>query len=204
MINQDNKDPKPLVEFVNDDSWRPRLMTSIEDGVNSETNFAITKLTGGGAWLRGNLLFYNLNGVSVYTDPKNIIFVDIDNHTLFIREYNKIEQIAPKNNPEEREYIILYSELVYDDASDAELESAMRWEAVVGRTNVYESIKVNAPVIDIDKSLVLVETVALKDALSVRQFMEHLKNADIINDESFDINDYVGSNATSYIRSYNG
>ena len=57
----------------------------------------------------------------------------------------------------------------------------------------YESIKSNAPVIDVDKSLVLTETVPLKDSLTVRQFMNYLKNSNIINDENFEINDFSGS-----------
>ena len=39
----------------------------------------------------------------------------------------------------------------------------------------------------------LVETVAFKDSLTVRQFIEYLKNANIIDDSTFDINDYSGS-----------
>ena len=37
---------------------------------------------------------------------------------------------------------------------------------------------------------VLAETVAMKDALTVREFVNYLKNSDIIDDELFDINDY--------------
>ena len=87
---------------------------------------------------------------------------------------------------------MLYTDLGFDEDNYGSEEFPLRWEAVTGRTQAYENIKVNAPVIDIDRSIVLAESVAVKDALSVRQFMEYLKNSNIINDESFDINDYAG------------
>jgi hypothetical protein len=86
----------------------------------------------------------------------------------------------------------LYTDLGWDEAGNDE-EFPLRWEAVTGRTEAYENIKNNAPVIDIDKSIVLVENVALKDSLSVRDFMNYIKNSEIIVDESFDINDYAGA-----------
>ena len=57
----------------------------------------------------------------------------------------------------------------------------------------YEHIKANAAVIDVDKSIVLVDNVKLSDSLTVREFMNYLKNSDIINEEDFDINDFSGS-----------
>jgi hypothetical protein len=189
----DKPKARPAASFVDDDSWKKKVISKIEDGVNGTTRFAITKLTAGGKWMRGNLLFYCLNGVEIYTDPNNIIFVDTENNTLFIREHEKVqEQLAPQN-PESKQYIILYVDLGYNEENLGEEEFPLRWESVTGRINAYENIKINAPVIDIDRSLILAESVPLKDAFSVRQFMEYLKNSEIINDESFDINDYAGS-----------
>ena len=73
------------------------------------------------------------------------------------------------------------------------LEYPFRWEAITGRSNAYEAIKINAPVIDIDKSLVLVETVGFKDALTVRQFIDYLQNSGIVKDDTFSTEDYTGS-----------
>lgn len=189
----DRSKAKPAVSFVDGDNWKSNPIKKIENEINNQSSFAITKLTAGGKWMRGGLLFYSLNGVEVYTDPKNVIFVDTSNNTLFIKEYEKVSnQIAP-DNPEERQYIMLYVDLGYDEDNLGDEEFPLRWEAVTGRTNAYENIKVNAPVIDIDRSLVLAESVPIKDSLSVRQFMEYLKNSDIINEESFDINDYAGA-----------
>ena len=107
-----------------------------------------------------------------------------------LKEYEKaVNEINP-TNPEEKQYILLYTDIGYENSDE---EFPLRWEAVSGRTNAYENIKINAPIIDIDKSLVLVETVAFKDSLTVRQFVEYLKNANIIDDSTFDVNDYSGS-----------
>ncbi len=164
----------------------------IEQDINSPTRYAINRLTMGGKYVRGNMLYFSYNGVEIYTDIDNIIFVNEETNTLFIRENSKVQSEINPTNPENRQYILLYTDLGYDEAEN-DSEFPLRWEAVTGRTEAYENIKNNAPVIDIDKSLVLVENVALKDSLTVRDFMNYLKNSDIINEESFDINDYAGA-----------
>lgn len=186
----DNKPNKPIqpIEFTNKVQENP--ISFISKDINTETSFAILKTTENGRYMRGNMLFYSLNGVEVYTDPNNIIFVDTVNNTLFIKEYSKVvSEIAP-TDPEKRQYIILYTDLGYEEG---DTEFPLRYEPVQGRTNAYESIKVNAPIIDIDKSVVLVENVALKDALSVREFVQYIKNADMVEDDGFDIDNYSGS-----------
>lgn len=193
LFNSRGKKVTPAVTFVKDgEKYQQSPINFMENDINGETRFAITKLTDGGKWLRGEMLYYSLEGVSIYTDPKNIIFVDVTNKTMFIREYEKvISEISPED-PEKKNYILLYTDLGFDENGETDEEFPLRWESVIGRRQAYENIKVNAPVIDIDRSLVLVESVTLKDSLTVRQFMEYLKNSDIINEESFDINDYSG------------
>lgn len=158
--------------------------------VNGITSFAILKTTEGGKYMRGNMLYYNLNGVSIYTDPNNVIFVDTINNMMWVREYEKVLKEIEPDNPEEKQYIMLYTDLCYEDDDQ---EYPFRWEAVTGRSNAYEAIKINAPVIDIDKSLVLVETVGFKDALTVRQFIDYLQNSGIVEDDTFSTEDYTGS-----------
>lgn len=173
------------IEFV--EKFQESPIAFMENEVNGTENFAILKTTAGGKFLRGNLLFYKLNGVEVYTDSNNIIFVDTVNNTLFIKEYAKvINEIAPED-PEKKQYIILYTDLGYENSDE---EFPLRWEAVQGRKTAYETIKANASIIDIDKSIVLAETVAFKDSLTVREFVNYLKNSDYIEDDSFDINDF--------------
>lgn len=189
-----NKSSSPITPIEFTENVQDNPISFIDKDINNETSFAILKTTENGKYMRGNLLFYSLNGVEVYTDPNNIIFVDTVNNTLFIKEYSKvINEIAPKD-PEQKQYIILYTDLGYDNGEE---EFPLRWEAAQGRLNAYESIKSNAPIIDIDKSIVIVENVAIKDALTVRQFVNYIKNADMVDKfDGFDIDSYSG---TEYI-----
>lgn len=184
MFNKQNI--RTPIEFVEKGSKEVPI-AKISHEINGDTNFAITKLTENGKYLRGNLLFYSLNGVEVYTHPNNIIFVDLVNNVLFIKEYEKlVSEIAPQD-PEEKEYIILYTEIGYENADEG---TPLRWEGYIGRTATYDAIKVNAPIIDIDKSIVVVESVALKDCLTVREFVNYLKNANLVDKDDFDINQF--------------
>lgn len=179
------------VEFVKDgEDYRSSAISYIEKDINGVDRFAILKTTEGGKYMRGNTLFYSLDGIEIYTESTNVIFVDLVNKTLFIKEYEKVLNEINPTDPEQRQYIMLYTDLGYENDEE---EFPLRWEAVSGRSQAYENIKVNAPVIDIDKSLVLVETVAFKDSLTVRQFIDYMKNGGFIKDESFDINDFSGS-----------
>lgn len=192
MFGDENKIKKPISFVKPGEKWQSDAINYIEKDVNGVTRFAITRNTHNGKYLRGNMLFYSLNGVEIYTESTNVIFVDTVNNVLFIRDHERvINEITPKD-PEEKQYIILYSDLGYENAREDD-EFPFRWEAVTGRTMAYEHVKINAPIIDVDKSIVIVETVAVKDALSVREFMNYIKNSDIVKDESFDINDFSGS-----------
>ena len=186
---------RPAVEFIDKskgETYSRPAMVSIENDINGVTRFAISKLTENGKYMRGKLLYYKLNGVEVYTDADNIIFVDTVQNQLFIREHDQVFQEISPTDPENKRYIILYTDLGFDEERMDQSEFPLRWESVTGRNQAYENIKINAPVIDIDKSLILAETVPLKDALSVRQFMEWIKNSELIKDDTFDIDDYIG------------
>lgn len=185
---QDEKEVMQAITFV-EKGTREKAINKIDHNVNGPRKFAITRLTENGKYVRGGFIYYTLEGVNIYADINGIIFVDLDNKTLFIKNNEKIEKEVNPVEPEQRQYVILYTDLGYE-ASDGDFP--LRWESVTGRTEAYENIKINAPVIDIDKSIVLVDTVALKDSLTVREFMNHLKNSGIVDDESFDINDFEG------------
>lgn len=187
FFKKEKKPIKQAIEFVEKGSVESPIST-INREINGDTNFAITKLTENGKYVRGNLLFYSLNGVEVYTEANNIIFVDLVNNVLFIREYEKMIQDISPEDPEQKQYIILYTDISSNESEEERIP--LRWEAYTGRMNTYEAIKVNAPIIDIDKSIVVVESVALKDCLSVREFVEYLKNANLTEKDDFDINDY--------------
>ena len=185
---KDEQEVTQAISFA-EKGTRSKAIDKIENNVNGPKKFAITRLTENGKYIRGGFIYYALNGVSVYADINDVIFVDLDNKTLFIKKNEKLENEINPTDPEQKQYVILYTDLGYE-AADGDFP--LRWESVTGRTEAYENIKLNAPVIDIDKSLVLVDNVALKDSLTVREFMNYLKNSEIIKDESFDINDYEG------------
>ena len=174
------------IEFVEKGSMESPI-AKYEHEVNGEMNFAITKLTENGKYIRGNLIYYSLNGVEVYTEMNNIIFVDLVNNVLFIREYEKVVKSLNPQDPEKKQYIVLYTEIGYEEAEEG---TPLRWEAYDGRTATYDAIKVNAPVIDIDHSIVVVESVPLKDCLTVREFVNYLKNTNLTDKDDFDINQY--------------
>lgn len=182
-----NKVIKPVI-FT--DNWREKAIRRLEE-VNSEMNFAITKLTDGGRFVKGEQhLFYNMKGIEIYTDIDNIIFVDLKNDTVFIREFSKVEKTINTKNPKDRQYILLYTDLGFNDDFK---EFPLRWESYTGRENAYEGLKVNLPVIDIDKSIVLTDNVALKDAISVRDFIAHLQNAGYVDPDEINLEDYSSS-----------
>ena len=189
MSTMDNKDIEEAVEFT--DKNYIEAISFMDKEINGKNNFAITKYTNNGEYVRNNLIFYSLNGVEIYTDIDNIIFVDYDNKHVFIRKYeeklNQIDNIT--NTPEDKEYIVLYADMDEDGESDLPLQ----WEAYIGREDCYAGILSNVHNIDIDKSIVLVDTVPVKDALSVRDFVNYIKNANYIEDDGIDINDYSGS-----------
>ena len=190
MFEKHQQKIKNAVSFTDPGKHQSSAISYIEKDINGVDRFAILKTTENGKYMRGNMLYYKLNGVEIYTESTNVIFVDLKNNTMFVRDHEKVaNEIAP-TDPEQKQYIMLYTDLGYEDD---DVEFPLRWEAVSGRSVAYENIKINAPVIDIDKSLVLVETVAFKDCLTVRQFVDYLKNGNLIDDESFDINDYTGS-----------
>lgn len=153
QLNQ-NKKVRQAISFT--ENFRENPISFMEKDIKGENNFAILKTTESGKYVRGNMLYYSLNGVEIFTDINNVIFVDIENNTLFVREYEKVLNEINPEDPELKQYIILYTDLGFENGGD---EIPLRWEAVQGRTNAYENIKINAPVIDIDKSYVLVETV---------------------------------------------
>ena len=181
----DDKEVIQPISFLEDgEEYTRKPVGFMEKEVNGKKAYAITSKTANGKYMRGNMLFFSLNGVEIYTDPNNIIFVDETNKTLFIRENSRIMNSINVSDPEQKQYIILYTDFGEDE------DNIYRWEALQGRTAAYESIKSNAPVIDIEKSLVLVDGIKVGEALNVREFCDYLKNSNIIDDESFDIHDY--------------
>ena len=197
MANFDQYQDKVVhdpIEFFDPAKGRDPLVFEHEH-INSKENFAILKTTEGGKYVRGNMLFYKFNGVEIYTELNNLILVDVLNKVLTIREASEvINEIAPVS-PERKQYIILYVDMGYDESDEVPL----RWESYIGRQNAYNALLTQLPVIDLDRSKVLVDNVPLKDSLSVRKFLAYLKNANIVPDDDFDLDDSYEFEDEDYI-----
>lgn len=181
MSNFLDRQDEPIepIKFMEEDQKGIRPILFYKDNLNSRFHYAILKTTENGRYVRGNMLWYKLDGVEIYTDINNIIFVDEANKVLSVRQNDSvINEISP-DDPESKQYIVLYTDSDFSEDN----ESPLRWESYIGRYNVYESIKIYQDIIDPDKSLVLVDNVPLKDSLSVREFVEYLVNANIVEDE---------------------
>ncbi len=151
---------------------------------NTPERFIILRTTSNGKYVIGNMIHYNYNGLEIVTDINNAIFVDTINNTIFIREYDKVlREIAPED-PETRQYIILFTP--FDKDQD---EVTYEWIAIEGRTATYDWIKHRAWLIDSRESLVLTENVPYKDALTVSDFVQYLHNSGIVDDD-FDIHEF--------------
>lgn len=177
------------IEFFDPEKGPPKRSPIIfeQDHINSEYNFAILKTTENGKYVRGNMLFYKFNGVEIYTELNNLILVDVLNKSLTIRKASDvISEIAP-TNPEQKQYIILFVDMGYDETSE---DIPLRWESYIGRQNAYQSLLTQISVIDLDRSKILVDNVPLKDSLSVRKFLEYLKNANLVPEDDFDLDSY--------------
>lgn len=177
----------PIDPFVHTNKDHPAVdpFVTVGENPNDPDHFAILKTTENGRYVKGGLLYFEFNGVGISTELSNVIFIDRLNKSVFIKNYDKvIEEITPKN-PEERQYIILYSTIG---------EDGHMWEAMTGRSTAYQWIVDNIEDCEIDpnQSFVLVDNVPYKDALTVTAFVRYLKNAELVSlFDGFDIDDYI-------------
>lgn len=145
-------------------------------GEGNENEIVITK--NDPVHVRDNRLYFNYKGIAIYADIDNIIYIDKNSDTIQIIKH---KELAP---PEQREYLLL---LVYHDE---ELENT--FQGYIGRQNVFDFIKSIIEEIDIEKSLIIAETVQFKDALNIYEFMkECILNDMVLNDDGFDIEEYI-------------
>jgi len=191
MSDENKKSRNPLILHANNDNFKVKPLQPFDRLINGRNKFAITATTGNGKYVRDGLLYYSLNGVEIYAPLNSILMINTEDKTVFINTDKNLSGSISSSDPELIEYVILYTDIGYEDEDEP-----FRWVKIQGRNNAYSNIKNNASMINIDQSFILAETVALKDALSIREFCEYLKNADVISDDDFDINDYAG---TDYI-----
>ena len=194
MNHDSDKVIKPIKFVKEGEEWRKSPFLDFSKNIDNETRFMITKFTDNGKYVRGdNHLYYNMKGISIYTDINDIIFVDLSSDRIFIRRSEKVTKNLSQTSPEEREYILLFTDLGYEEKDKDNFNFPLRWEAVIGRNSAYSICKDNLSVIDIDKSLVLVENVELKDSLTVREFIDYLQNSDMVEKEEINLDEWSSS-----------
>lgn len=183
-IDPDDAPKKPFT-FVENKEQKQQAFSFLNDNINSDTKFVINRLTDNGAYVKGGMLYFRINGVDIFTDINHSIFVDKKNNSVVIKTAENLANIEDKTDPELRQYIIL----IYNTNPNLE---EFRWESMTGRSIMYEYIKNNIEDIDPDKSIILTENVAIKDAFTVSQFVKYLRNASLVEEDDFDIEMYSG------------
>ena len=183
-VDPDDAPKKPFT-FVENKEQKQQAFSFLKDNINSDTKFVINRLTDNGAYVKGGMLYFRLNGVDIFTDIDHSIFVDKKNNSVVIKTAENLANIEDKTDPEMRQYIIL----IYNTNPDLD---EFRWESMTGRTTIYEYIKNNIEDIDPDNSIILTENVAIKDAFTVSQFVKYLQTASLVEEDDFDIEIYSG------------
>jgi len=183
-IDPDDAPKKPFT-FVDNKEQKQQAFSFLKDNINSDTKFVINRLTDNGAYVKGGMLYFRINGVDIFTDLDHSIFVDKKNNSVVIKTADNLANIKDSTDPEMKQYIIL----IYNTNPDLE---EFRWESMTGRSIMYEYIKNNIEDIDPDKSIILTENVAIKDAFTVSQFIKYLQNASLVEEDDFDIEMYSG------------
>jgi len=163
------------LSFHDDDSWQKKPFYFMGQGENAN-EILITK--NDRVYVRGEMLYVEFEGVNIYADINSAIIINTVSKTVMIKPY---KELSP---PEEREYLLL---LVY---YDEDLDST--YKGIVGRQNVFDYIKDNIETIDIKKSVILAETVAIKDGISIYKFMSDCIKGEtpVENEDGFDIEEY--------------
>lgn len=183
-IDPDDAPKKPFT-FVDNKEQKQQAFSFLKDNINSDSKFVINRLTDNGAYVKGGMLYFRINGVDIFTDLDHSIFVDKKNNSVIIKTADNLANIKDSTDPEMKQYIIL----IYNTNPDLE---EFRWESMTGRSIMYEYIKNNIEDIDPDKSIILTENVAIKDAFTVSQFIKYLQNASLVEEDDFDIEMYSG------------
>ena len=182
---QEQKNAKnPFIFYKKDEPIKP--FAKLDETVNEINQFAITKATENGKYIRGGQLWFKMNGTEIFADIDSIIYVDLENNTFIVKDGKKVlEEITPVD-PEKRQYVLLMK------CIDNNVEF-YQWESMEGRTETYNYIVDNIDILNIypEESFVLTENVALKDALTIAEFIRYLKNSELVEEDGFNIEEYI-------------
>ena len=126
-------------------------------------------------YVRGDKLCVTYNGIEIYADLNQIIYINTKNNTVYIKENKKLSE------PENREYLILL----------ASFDGTNTYQGILGRQATFDYLKGIIEEIDVDSSMILAETVAFKDSITIYEFMKKCIDEELVqNDDGFDIEDY--------------
>ena len=181
----DSEKPVSPISFGKDAKKAQSPFIFFQEDVNSPDTFAIMASTDGGKYVKGGMLYYKLNDVEIFADLDCVIYVNKIENSYTVKRNNISQSISSKDVEQQQYIILLYP-------SDGGEESEFTWSSVIGRTNAYEIIKSEFPsgAYDPDNSFVLVGNVKLDDALSVTEFVNYLKNSNLIPEDEFYIENY--------------
>lgn len=157
------------------DNWKKNGIYFLGDENNTK-EIVITK--NDKQYIRGNQLYVEYNGSHIYASLDSVIYINTITNVIQIDKY---KELTP---PDQRQYLVLLE--YYDE----ELQNT--YQGFVGRQTVFDYIKSIAEEIDLNKSLILTETVQYKDAINIYDFMkECILTGSVKNDDGFDIDEYV-------------
>ena len=168
---------KEVLRFFEDnENWKPNAIYFMGDESN-EHEIVIT--SDDREYVRGDKLYVQYNDVDIYADLNQVIYINTKTNMVYIKENKKLSP------PEEREYLVLLS--FYEGEQNT-------YQGIVGRQNTFDYLKSIIEAIDIGSSMVLAETVAFKDSITVYDFMKRCIEDDMVqNNDGFDIEEYYCS-----------
>lgn len=163
---------KDAIRFYDNDEWKGKSIYFMGDKSNEEE---IVITSDDREYVRGDKLCVEYNGIQIYADLNQVVYINQKTNVIYIKENKKLSP------PEEREYLVLLS--FYNEQNT--------FQGIVGRQDTFDYLKSIIETIDIGSSMVLAETVAFKDSITVYEFMKRcIEDGMVQNDDGFDIEEY--------------
>ena len=131
----------------------------------------------------GNYVYFKADKYDLYVPLNDTIVVDELGRNIVVYDQAD-ESLTPAN---ERNYLILCATV---DGSGGQ-----EYLSIKGRQNVFDTIVDMADVLDFQESIILAETTALKDAISLFEFMKMCVDKELVENRTgfdpYEYGDYV-------------